>query len=159
MRAWILVLALALHGCGYHLVGLGEQALDTRLAGSLNLVIDDPLGRQARLVNEALRGRDLIGTRYNLEVLEFKLERRTLSELTDSTDYELRATLTYGLRVDNQPYLIGPETLTRDGLLTLQDSNSDSLDSELESLRRDELFRDLINQMLERINAAADQLP
>jgi len=159
MRAWLLAAALMLSGCGYHIVGLGEQAEDPRLVGQLNLAIQDPYGRQAKMLNQALRDRNWAGEALELEILEFSLERRTLSELSDRTDYELRATLTYGVRIAEEPYLMGPDSLTREGLLTLLDSNSDSLDSELERLRSDELMGDLIDQMLDRISAAADQLP
>ena len=51
------------------------------------------------------------------------------------------------------------ETLNRDGFLTLLDSNGDSLDSELERLKADAIYRDLIGQMLTQISAQADQLP
>lgn len=154
-----MALTLMLASCGYHLVGLDAGSSDPRLVQRLALDIQDPFGRQARLINEALELRDLAGQGLTLEILEFKLERRTLSELSDRDEFELRASLTYGVRQGDDPYLIGPDTLNRDGLLTLLDSNSDSLDGDLERLRSDELFRDLIEQMLNRINAAADQLP
>lgn len=157
---WVaaLLISTLLSGCGYHLVGLNTGASDPRLANRLALKIDDPFGRQARLIQEALKLQNLDGQGLNLEILEFSLDRRTLSELADRDEFELRATLTFGVRQADEPYLLGPETLRRDGLLTLLDSNSDSLDSDLEGLRRDELFRDLIDQMLTRINASADQL-
>lgn len=158
-RILALALTLMLASCGYHLVGLDAGSSDLRLVQRLALDIQDPFGRQARLINEALELRDLAGQGLTLEILEFKLERRTLSELSDRDEFELRASLTYGVRQGDDPYLIGPDTLNRDGLLTLLDSNSDSLDGDLERLRSDELFRDLIEQMLNRINAAADQLP
>lgn len=158
-RILALALTLMLASCGYHLVGLDAGSSDPRLVQRLALDIQAPFGRQARLINEALELRDLAGQGLTLEILEFKLERRTLSELSDRDEFELRASLTYGVRQGDDPYLIGPDTLNRDGLLTLLDSNSDSLDGDLERLRSDELFRDLIEQMLNRINAAADQLP
>lgn len=154
MRLWIAaLLSLSLTGCGYHLVGLNTADQNAALAERINLVTLDPFSRQTRLIEDALSQRGLAGQGLDLEILEFSLERRTLSELADRTDYELRVTLTFGLRQDNEAFILGPETLRRDGLLTLLDSNSDTLDADLEQLRVDELYRELIDLMIDRINA------
>lgn len=156
MRIWLtILLSLSLSGCGYHLVGLNAGDRATVLADRVNLISLDPFSRQTRLIEEALSQRGLTGQGVDLEILEFALERRTLSELSDRTDYELRVTLTFGLRQGDEPFILGPETLRRDGLLTLLDSNSDTLDADLEQLRVDELYRELINLMIDRINAGA----
>lgn len=159
LRSLAMVGLLLLSGCGYQLVGYGNTDLDARLKGRLALDIADPLGAQARLIESIMRERGVLGAGLTLEVLDFTLERRTLSELTDRDEFELRVSLTYAVRQSDDPYLIGPETLNRDGFLTLLDSNSDSLDSELERLKADAIYRDLVGQMLTQISAQADQLP
>ena len=159
LRSLAIVGLLLLSGCGYQLVGYGNNDLDARLKSRLALDIADPLGAQARLIESIMRERGVLGAGLTLEVLDFTLERRTLSELTDRDEFELRVSLTYAVRQGDDPYLIGPETLNRDGFLTLLNSNSDSLDSELERLKADAIYRDLVGQMLTQISAQADQLP
>ncbi|MGD2005733.1 MAG: hypothetical protein PVJ90_00660 [Pseudomonadales bacterium] len=159
LRSLAIVGLLLLSGCGYQLVGYGNNDLDARLKDRLALDIADPLGAQARMIESIMHERGVLGAGLTLEVLDFTLERRTLSELTDRDEFELRVSLTYAVREGDAPYLIGPETLNRDGFLTLLDSNSDSLDTELERLKADAIYRDLVGQMLTQISAQADQLP
>ncbi|MGB0957045.1 MAG: hypothetical protein ACPGUF_01130 [Litorivicinus sp.] len=156
MRFW-LVLAMLLGGCGYQLVGLdsGGQA-PAALDGGLQVVITDPYGTPAKILADAIKTRDLDGDAFRLVIDTMSIERRELSDFSDRTEYELRATLIWGLSRDDERYLVGPETLRRDALLVLLDGNSDTLDADLERQRGEALLQDLTRLMFDRLYAAAN---
>ena len=103
LRSLAIVGLLLLSGCGYQLVGYGNNDLDARLKSRLALDIADPLGAQARLIESIMRERGVLGAGLTLEVLDLTLERRTLSELTDRDEFELRVSLTYAVREGDDP--------------------------------------------------------
>lgn len=157
MRALWLALALVLTGCGYQLVGLDSGGQKpAALAGGLSVSIEDPYATPAKILARAIAQRELAGSAYELKIEQMTIERRELSDFSDRTEYELRATLTWGISRDDERYLVGPETLRRDALLVLLDSNSDSLDSDLERQRGEALFEDLTRLMLDRLYVAAE---
>ena len=160
MKLWaVALLAIGLAGCGYKLVGVGSDLpIPAILDQGLSVDIADPLGQQARLISQALERRGLNGSGATLVIEQFDVQRREISDFSDRTEYELRAVLTWGLQQGEDTFLIGPETLRRDSLLVLLDSNSDTLDRDLQSQRSTALYQDLIGLMLDRLNAQATAL-
>lgn len=153
----ILAGALFLQGCGWHL--RGAQALPPELQ-SLHLQTASDTSKFARALKRSLTAMDVTltdattGAPHTLKVSNISKSRRTISTTGSAkvAEYALTSTLTYSINNQEGEQLVPPTQLSTKKTY-LYDSNNALSAFEEENLLREEMQRDLVQQLIRRYRA------
>ena len=157
LTATILAGALLLQGCGWHL--RGSQALPPELQ-SLHLQTASDNSKFARSLKRSLKAMDVsladaaTGAPYTLSVSDISKSRRTISTTGSAkvAEYALTSTLTYSVNNQEGEQLVPPTQLSTKKTY-LYDRNNALGAFEEENLLREEMQRDLVQQLIRRYRA------
>lgn len=149
--------ALLLQGCGWHL--RGAQALPPELQ-SLYLQTASDNSKFARSLKRSLKTMDVSladtasGAPYTLSVSDISRSKRTLSTTGNAkvAEYALTSTITYKIHSREGQQLIEPTQLSVEKAYLYNRNNAVSAFEE-ENLLRQEMQRDLVQQLIRRYRA------
>jgi len=149
--------ALLLQGCGWHL--RGAQSLPPELQ-SLHLQTVSENSKFSRSLKRSLTAMDVTladapsGAPYTLSVSDIRKSRRTVSTTGSAkvAEYALTSTLTYSVNNQEGEQLIEPTRLSTEKIYLFNRSNAVSAFEE-EHLLREEMQRDLVQQLIRRYRA------
>ena len=153
----LLASAILLQGCGWHL--RGSQALPPELQ-SLHLQTASDSSKFSRSLKRSLKAMDISladstsGAPYTLSVSEITQKKRTLSTTRSAkvAEYELTSTITYAIHTREGEQLTAPSQLGIEKTY-LYNSNNAVSSFEEESLLRQEMQRELVQQLIRRYRA------
>tara|TARA_B110000495_G_scaffold182056_1_gene177282 strand:- start:92 stop:625 length:534 start_codon:yes stop_codon:yes gene_type:complete len=153
----LLASVIVLQGCGWHL--RGAQALPTELQ-SLHLQTASDSSKFARSLKRSLKAMHVAltdstsGAPYTLSVSAITSTKRTLSTTGAAkvAEYELTSTISYAIQTREGQQLIAPTQLSTEKTY-LYNSNNAVSSFEEESLLRQEMQRELVQQLIRRYRA------
>lgn len=160
VRILLYVILLSLvSGCGFHL--RGSQGLDLGVE-RIHVSSPNSYGAFVRELKRSLERRDtaVVTDReeapFSLRVLGENTTRRAVATTSDITvsEYELRMAVEFELLDTSGQRLIEPMELVAERIYVF-DRQSLAGSSEEEDLLKEEMRRDLVRQMIQRINATA----
>lgn len=160
MRIFLYIILLSLvSGCGFHL--RGSQGLDPGVE-RIHVSGTNNYGDFVRELKLSLEQRDtaVVTDReeapFSLRVLGENTTRRAVATTSDITvsEYELRMTVEFELLNADGQRLIEPMELVAERIYVF-DRQSLAGSSEEEDLLKEEMRRDLVRQLIQRINATA----
>jgi LPS-assembly lipoprotein len=146
-----------LAGCGFHL--RGSQGIDASV-GRLNVSAVNAYGPFVRTLERSLVQSGVKvekqggGAPYSVRVLDERTSRRSVATTDRITvsDYELRMEVDFELVDDKGKTLIQPTSLVAERIYSFDSTNLTGSDQE-EDLLKDEMRRELAEQMKRRIDA------
>lgn len=159
----ILAGTLALQGCGWHL--RGSQALPPQLQ-TLHLQTASQTSEFTRSLKRSLEAADVslvessAAAPYTLKISPVSNTKRTLSTTGSAkvAEYELTSSITYAIQNREGEQLVAPTQLNRVKTY-LYNSNNAISSFEEENLLREEMQRDLIQQLMRRYRALSNSAP
>lgn len=157
LLASLLAGALFLQGCGWHL--RGAQPLPSELQ-TLHLQIASENSQFARSLKRSFKTMDVMLTDsssdapYTLSVSPIRNDRRVLSTTGTAkvAEYVLTSSITYSVSDTNGERLVEPTLISTEKTYLYNRNNAVSSYEE-ESLLREEMQRDLIQQLIRRYRA------
>jgi len=151
------LLLSSLVGCGFQLRGTGQT---TSLFETAYLIPVDPNGDLARALLSALSQSGVELTSSSLAQVSIQLDRERFSRRPVSTtgqvnvaEYELSLEVAFEVQTQNGDVLIPPTKIKTERIYTF-DSSSLVSSNEEESLINEEMRRDVVSQLIQRINAS-----
>ncbi|MEH6358533.1 MAG: LPS assembly lipoprotein LptE [Pseudomonadales bacterium] len=153
----LLASVILLQGCGWHL--RGAQALPPELK-TLHLKTASDNSKFSRSLKRSLKAMDVSfadstsGAPYTLSVSGITPTTRTLSTTGSAkvAEYELTSTITYAVHSREGEQLIAPTQISTEKTY-LYNSNNAVSSFEEESLLREEMQRELVQQLIRRYRA------
>ena len=153
----VAVIALVISGCGFQLRGTGQTTI---LLESVYLNAIDNSGALARELIDSLEQSGVEFTRNGNAQVSIRLDRERFSRRPVSTtgqinvaEYELTLEVGFEVLTRGGDVLIPPTRIRTERIYTF-DSSSLVGSNEEESLLNEEMRRDVIGQLLQRINAS-----
>ena len=153
----VAVIALAISGCGFQLRGTGQTTI---LLESVYLNAIDNSGALARELIDSLEQSGVEFTSNGNAQVSIRLDRERFSRRPVSTtgqinvaEYELTLEVGFEVLTRGGDVLIPPTRIRTERIYTF-DSSSLVGSNEEESLLNEEMRRDVIGQLLQRINAS-----
>jgi LPS-assembly lipoprotein len=153
----VAVIALVISGCGFQLRGTGQTTI---LLESVYLNAVDNSGALARELIDSLEQSGVEFTSNGNAQVSIRLDRERFSRRPVSTtgqinvaEYELTLEVGFEVLIRGGDVLIPPTRIRTERIYTF-DSSSLVGSNEEESLLNEEMRRDVIGQLLQRINAS-----
>ncbi|MDR2000701.1 MAG: LPS assembly lipoprotein LptE [Zoogloeaceae bacterium] len=155
MRVWIIVLALLLSACGFHLRGSYALPFDTlSISSPVNAELRALLKRQIEIGTKAKVVDEGAPAQASLRILGDTSEKRilSLSAAGRVSEYQLARALRFRVVDAGDNELLPPSTITLIREMTFDDAAVLSKDTEEVLLWRD-IQNDLVQQLLRRLAA------
>ncbi|MEX2488039.1 MAG: LPS assembly lipoprotein LptE [Pseudomonadales bacterium] len=158
MKIFLYIVLLSLvSGCGFHL--RGSQGMDLGVE-RIHVAGTDRHGEFVRELRRSLEVRDTTVVTggeeapYSLRVMGENTTRRSVATTSDITvsEYELRMTVEFELLDASGQQLIEPMEIVAERIYVF-DRQSLAGSSQEEDLLKEEMRRDLVRQMIHRVNA------
>lgn len=157
LTTMLLTGALFLQGCGWHL--RGAEPLPPELQ-TLHLQTANDNGSFARSLKRSLKASDVTLTDsaneapYSLKVSDISNSSRTLSVTSSArvAEYEITSSVSYSLINREGKQLVAPTLLSTERTYLYNSNNATSAFEE-ENLLREEMQRDLVQQLIRRYRA------